>query len=113
MPVFLINVSDELTIQRSATLLVEADNMTDAKEIALERCHYGIDIDWDEEQIDAEPYDVSGVDDEMAGELVELITTDKTRPGPLDHDERERMEELIRYYHVSNKEIGRFRPTKT
>jgi hypothetical protein len=108
MKTFVVRVSDTLTIERNAVLLIDAEDQAEAEEQAHEQCCKG-GIYWDEEQVDNTPYEVETDDSKEADELVELLTADRDRPGPLDEDERSRMEELRRSQsYLDLHEIGRF-----
>lgn len=64
MPKYKVTVSDEVVYKRCATITVEAENEDAAKEDALQFAIVGdLSDDWDEEQIHAEPYEVTDVEE--------------------------------------------------
>jgi hypothetical protein len=59
---FSVEVADVLHIRRTATVVIVANDEDDAEERAIEFASDNAHkIQWDEEQIDADPYEVSEV----------------------------------------------------
>jgi hypothetical protein len=108
MPTYIVKVSDQLIYDRCATLLITADNDEQAEELARQRCINDSDIEWDESQSDASPYEVEVDTSEEAEELGELIHDNRHRPAGLDYDEEQRRQELTSKYKVHWREARRF-----
>ena len=110
MPTVAVTVTDTVTYERTALLLIDVDDAEDEdliEELALKRASDG-DLEWDEEQIDNTPYEASILDTEDAGTLIELLH-DERRPAGLDGDERKKLKSLKTYAVISHDEIRRFR----
>lgn len=111
MPIKIVTVSDTITVARSVTLVVhidpdEMDGDEDSiKELAIETAENG-PTEWDEEQVDAQPYEAE-IEEGDGERLAELLTLDQSRL--LDFEERAEMERLIALFNVSEKSLFAFR----
>jgi len=109
MPIKIVTIRDVITVKRTATLILHVPE--DASEEQIEEAAIDVvdngGVDFDENQIDAEPWEVSIKDDEQGERLAALLTLDQTRL--LDADERTEMETLIRKFGLEDEQIGEFK----
>jgi hypothetical protein len=103
-------VTGRVTLFRKTVLLIDIEDSDDylvATERALDRCT-AEDVEWQDLPLGKPNYRAVVNQDQGAEELVELLTADRDRVGPLDHDEQEWLNELERTTGISDKEISRF-----
>jgi len=103
-------VTGRVTLFRKTTLLIDVEDSDDllvATERAHDRCS-AEDVEWQDLPLGKPNYRAKVNQDQSGEELVELLTADRDRRGPLDHEEREWLNELVRATGISDREIGRF-----
>ena len=106
MAIHVVEVTDKITIRRRARLLIaSAEPM--AGKVAIDRAVKGVDVTWDEEQIDAQPYEAAlcQADDDV--EMIALLVA-SLRPAGLDQDERIRFDTLLLTSGIEHGELRRF-----
>ena len=109
MSVYIVKVSDSITIARTATLLIEAGNEDEADNLARERCINNVDIQWTEDETDNTPYDVEEIiEGDEADDLAALARAYETRPAGLDHDEQLELERLMHEHEIDFSELKQF-----
>ena len=108
MPVYIVDVEDEVIYARKIKLIIEAADKDTAQQAAINRCEESEHVEFDEKMIDSSPYEAT-VDDSHDGLLLaDLLKASRDRVGPLDHDERAALDRLRLSIGVSDKEIFRF-----
>lgn len=103
-------VTGRVVLFRKTVLLIDVEDSDDllvATERALDRCT-AEDVEWQDLPLGKPNFRAMVNQDQGAEEMVELLTADRDRPGPLDHEEREWLNELERVTGISDREIGRF-----
>jgi len=110
MKTVVVLVTGKVTVNRRAVLLIDVEDGDDllvATEAAHDRCMAG-DVEWRETPAGKVNYRAVVDQDQAAAEMVDLLTADRDRTGPLDYDEREWLDELTDKMQISAREIGRF-----
>jgi hypothetical protein len=103
-------VTGRVVLFRKTTLLIDiedGDSPLVATELAHDRCS-AEDVEWLDLPLSKPNFRAVVNQDQSGEELVELLTADRDRRGPLDHEEREWLNELVRATGISDREIGRF-----
>jgi hypothetical protein len=94
---YIVEVSDTITTTRTGRLLVEADNMEQAEEIAAHRIRDARNLPpLEQSTLSASPWCVRSLDGDQAKRLAELLTIRRDRIGPLDADEHDELLSLKR-----------------
>lgn len=110
MKTICVLVTGKVTIHRQTVLLIDVEEGEDilmATERAHDRCMAG-DVNWQEEPAGKINYRAVVDQSQDAEEMVTLLTDDRDRVGPLDHDEREWLDDLTAKTRIDPREIGRF-----
>ena len=106
MPLHIVEIRDEITIARKARVLVVGGEDA-AETLAIERALKGVDVAWDEEQTDAQPYEAELCQTPDDVELAQLLAASR-RPAGLDADEQARFDALLLTSGIGTSELLRF-----